>query len=73
MVKKDPTLLRYGVLGVCYLGARMYAIDRRQPQMWDGSAISGESPSNRLNSSSDHLLRTCQRLLQRPWVDPGAL
>ena len=37
MVKKDPTLLRYGVLGVCYLGARMYAIDRRQPQMWDGS------------------------------------
>jgi hypothetical protein len=29
--------------------------------------------SNRLNSSSDHLLRTCQRLLQRPWVAPGAL
>ena len=73
MVKKDPTLLRYGVLGsaawalVCTpsTGAsRRCEIDR---------SISGESPSNRLNSSSDHLLRTCQRPLQRPWVESGCI
>jgi len=35
MVKRDPTLLRFGVLGAFHLGVRVLA-DERRKQAWKG-------------------------------------
>ncbi len=73
MVKKDPTLLRYGVLASAAWALVCTPSTGASPRCGIDRSISGESPSNRLNSSSDHLLRTCQRPLQRPWVESGCI
>jgi hypothetical protein len=51
IVRRDPTLLRYGVLAVCHLGARIVATELAKAP-WDGKVnmwgIPIEPPTHRI-------------------------